>query len=139
MLAIVAHCLAWRSARNTGRTGGSAQDQHHSCLTWPETPVAKKEEWRTIVASSLDWEQAHASLESALKGLAPELRGKRPTGFPHSAWDLLEHIRITQRDLLEFVQNPSYEEKLEWPKDYWPTTSAPGSEKAWNECIAGWR
>ena len=81
--------------------------------------MAKKEEWRTIVASSLDWEQAHASLESALKGLAPELRGKRPTGFPHSAWDLLEHIRITQRDLLEFVQNPSYEEKLEWPKDYW--------------------
>ena len=101
--------------------------------------MGKKEEWRTIVASSLDWEQAHAALESALKGLAPEQRGKRPTGFPHSVWDLLEHIRITQRDLLEFVQNPSYEEKLEWPKDYWPATSAPASEKAWNECIAGWR
>ena len=101
--------------------------------------MAKKEEWRTIVASSLDWEQAHASLEHALRGLAPELRGKRPTGSPHSVWELLEHIRITQRDLLDFVQNPSYEEKLQWPKDYWPPTPAPASEKAWNETIAAWR
>jgi uncharacterized damage-inducible protein DinB len=101
--------------------------------------VAKKEEWRTIVASSLDWEQAHSSLETALRGLAPELRGKRPTGMPHSVWELLEHIRITQRDLLEFVQDPDYEEKLEWPKDYWPRSMAPANEKAWNESIAGWR
>ena len=73
-----------------------------------------KEDWRVIVASSLDWEQAHAKLESAVKGLAPPLRGERPAGYPHSAWELLEHIRITQRDLLEFCQNPEYEEKLAW-------------------------
>ena len=101
--------------------------------------MSKNEEWRKIVASSLDWEQAHASLEHALRGLAPELRGKRPTGFAHSVWELLEHIRITQHDLLDFVQNPSYEEKLEWPKDYWPPNTAPASEKAWNETIATWR
>ena len=107
--------------------------------TFAGDPVAKKEEWRTIVASSLDWEQAHSSLETALRGLAPELRGKRPTGMPHSVWELLEHIRITQHDLLEFVQDPSYEEKLEWPKDYWPRSMAPANEKAWNESVAGWR
>jgi uncharacterized damage-inducible protein DinB len=101
--------------------------------------MSKNEEWRTIVASSLDWEQAHASLEHALRGLTNEQRGKRPTGLPHSAWELLEHIRITQHDLLEFVQNPNYEEKLEWPKDYWPPNQAPASEKAWNESISTWR
>jgi len=101
--------------------------------------MTKKEEWRSIVASSLDWEQAHASLESAIKGLTAEQRGKRPAGFPHSVWELLEHIRITQRDLLDFVQNPEYEEKLQWPKDYWPPNSAPASEKAWNETVAAWR
>jgi len=101
--------------------------------------MTKKEEWRSIVASSLDWEQAHASLESAIKGLTAEQRGKRPAGFPHSVWELLEHIRITQRDLLDFVQNPDYEEKLQWPKDYWPPNSAPASEKAWNETVAAWR
>ncbi len=101
--------------------------------------MSNKEEWRAIVASSLDWEQAHSSLENSLKGLAPELRGRRPPGFSHSAWELLEHIRITQHDLLEFVQNPDYEEKLQWPKDYWPPNMAPASDKAWNESLAGWR
>ncbi len=101
--------------------------------------MSKKEEWRAIVASSLDWEEAHSSLENALRGIPPELRGKRPTGFAHSAWELLEHIRITQRDLLDFVQNPDYEERLQWPKDYWPSSTAPASEKVWNESVAAWR
>ena len=101
--------------------------------------MSNKEDWRAIVASSLDWEQAHSSLENVLKGLPSELRGKRPNGFAHSAWELLEHIRITQHDLLDFVQNPDYEEKLVWPKDYWPSASAPSGDKAWNESIAAWR
>ena len=75
------------------------------------------EAWRAIVASSLDWEQAHASLDSAVKGLPAELRGKRPDNFPHSVWELLDHIRRTQTDLLEFCRNPKYEE-LKWPDDY---------------------
>lgn len=104
-----------------------------------ELPLAGNEDWRAIVASSLNWEQAHATLENALKGLPPTLRGKRPTGFPHSIWELVEHIRITQHDLLDFVQNPDYEEKLKWPDDYWPSAPAPASEKSWNECLSGWK
>ena len=57
--------------------------------------MAAREEWRKIVASALDWEQAHASLDHAVEGLAPELRGRRPANFPHSAWELLDHIRRT--------------------------------------------
>jgi uncharacterized damage-inducible protein DinB len=101
--------------------------------------MSNKEDWRAIVASSLDWEQAHSSLENVLKGLPSELRGKRPNGFAHSVWELLEHIRITQHDLLDFVQDPDYEEKLVWPKDYWPSAAAPSGDKAWNESIAAWR
>lgn len=101
--------------------------------------MSNVEAWRGIVASSLDWEQAHSSLESALKGLPTELRGKRPDGLAHSVWELLEHIRRTQHDLLDFVRDPDYQETLEWPKDYWPPTAAPASEKAWNESLSGWR
>jgi uncharacterized damage-inducible protein DinB len=101
--------------------------------------LIKETDWRAIVASALDWEQAHSSLESVLKELPPELRGKRPTGLAHSPWELLEHIRITQRDLLDFVQDPNYEEKLQWPKDYWPSTPAPPSEKAWHDSLATWK
>lgn len=101
--------------------------------------MKKGEDWRAIVASSLNWEQAHSSLESVLRGFPTELRGRRPTGFPHSAWELLEHIRITQRDLLDFLQNPDYEEKLEWPRDYWPASMAPSSEKEWNAAVSSWK
>lgn len=93
-------------------------------------------DWRAIVASSLGWEQAHAVLENAAKDLAPALRGKRPDGYPHSPWELVEHIRITQHDLLDFCQNPNYVEKLEWPRDYWPVTPEPPSADAWEKSIA---
>ena len=101
--------------------------------------MAEKQDWRTIVASSLDWEQAHAKLENVVKGLAVPLRGQRPAGYPHSVWELLDHIRITQHDLLDFCQNPNYEEKLEWPRDYWPTTPEPPTPEAWDKCISDYR
>ena len=94
--------------------------------------MTEKQDWHAIIASSLDWEQAHAKLESALKGLPPPLRGQRPDNYPHSAWELVEHIRITQRDLLDFCQNPDYEETLAWPADYWPPTPKPATVEAWD-------
>lgn len=101
--------------------------------------MTEKQDWRAIFASSLSWEQAHANLESAVKGLAPQLRGQRPEGYPHSAWELLDHIRITQRDLLDFCQNSDYEETLAWPQDYWPSSPEPPSADAWDKCIADYR
>lgn len=101
--------------------------------------TADTPDWRRIVASALDWEQSHARLESTLKDLPETLRGERPAGYPHSAWELLEHIRITQRDLLDFCQNPNYEEKLSWPQDYWPPTPAPPTADAWDKTIEDYR
>lgn len=92
-----------------------------------------------IVASALTWEQAHVGLEQALDGLPPELRGVRPEGFPHSVWELVEHIRRAQHDLLDFCANPSYEEKLKWPDDYWPADPGPASEEEWDAALAGIR
>ena len=97
--------------------------------------MASSNEWAAIVASSLDWEQAHAGFEAATKGLAEELRGKRPQGSPHSAWELVEHIRLTQWDLLDFCRNADYEEQ-KWPDDYWPATPEPPSDSAWHESLA---
>ena len=90
--------------------------------------------WAEIIGSSLTWEQAHASLDNAVKGLAPEARGKRPANYPHSAWELLDHIRRTQHDLLEFCANPKYHEP-KWPDDYWPGSPEPPSKTAWDECL----
>jgi uncharacterized damage-inducible protein DinB len=78
-------------------------------------------------------------LEKAVKDLAPALRGQRPPSYPHSVWELLDHIRITQHDLLDFCQNSQYEEKLAWPQDYWPPTPAPPTADAWDKSIADYR
>ena len=91
--------------------------------------------WQEIVASSLDWDQAHITLDGALKGLTAEDRGRRAAGYPHSVWQLLEHIRIAQHDLLDFCRNPSYVHDLEWPGDYWPSNPAPAGEDAWKESL----
>ncbi|MEO5817242.1 MAG: DinB family protein [Gemmatimonadaceae bacterium] len=91
--------------------------------------------WQTIVASALDWDQAHVTLDAALKGLKKADRGTRPNGFPHSVWELVGHLRITQHDLLDFITNPKYVHGLKWPDDYWPPTQAPPSDSAWRSSL----
>jgi uncharacterized damage-inducible protein DinB len=100
--------------------------------------VASPNEWRSILASALNWEQAHASLTSAVDGLSPELRGKRPAGLVHSVWELVEHIRLTQKDLLDFCVDPNYHEP-KWPDDYWPSSPTPPNDRAWTDSLAAIR
>jgi hypothetical protein len=82
----------------------------------------------------LDWEEAHVGFDTAVTDIPAEVRGKRPPGLPHSPWEILEHMRRTQHDILEFCRNPNYQE-LTWPDDYWPSSAAPPSAKAWDESI----
>ena len=89
---------------------------------------------RATIAKLLDWQDAHAGLEQVVAGLSPDLRGRTPNGLPYSPWQLLEHIRLTQHDILEFCRNPSYQE-LDWPDDYWPKSASPPSAKAWDTSV----
>jgi uncharacterized damage-inducible protein DinB len=89
---------------------------------------------REQLARSLGWEDAHASFESATKGLPESLRGKVPDGLAWSCWQLVEHLRITQRDILEFCIDPAYEER-KWPDDYWPQGAAPESAEQWERSL----
>ena len=83
---------------------------------------------------------AHVTLDDAVKGLSPASRGKRPRGAQHSVWEIVEHIRIGQRDILDFSRNTDGSYKsLEWPSDYWPPTSAPPSRTAWNASLTAIR
>ena len=72
----------------------------------------------------------------AVEGIAPDKRGARPPGFEHSVWQLVEHLRIAQEDILEFCVNPKYEHNLNWPDDYWPKNPAPEDDKTWIQSIA---
>jgi uncharacterized damage-inducible protein DinB len=85
----------------------------------------------------LDWEDAHVSFDSAVKDVPEAVRGIVPDGSAHSPWQLLEHLRICQLDILDFCRNPKY---VEVPMEaYWPKTVAPPSARAWDESVAAFR
>jgi len=86
----------------------------------------------------LDWEDAHVSFDKAVDGIPPDKRGAQAAGFEHSVWQLLEHIRIAQDDILDFCINPRYSHALTWPDDYWPRRPAPPDETAWTESMAAY-
>ena|SRR5208282_1628797 len=77
---------------------------------------------------------AHVPFDAAVKNLPAALRGKRPRGVEHSPWEIVEHLRIAQGDILEFSRNPRHQSP-EWPGGYWPATPAPPDEKAWEKSL----
>ncbi len=81
---------------------------------------------------------AHIGLEAAIKDLAPKFRGERPAGAQHSPWEILEHIRIAQWDILEFSRNAKHVSP-DWPAGYWPSEPAPSSTAAWSKTISAIR
>ena len=78
---------------------------------------------------------AHVSLQDALKGLKPNLRGVKPDNMPYSIWQLVEHIRIAQWDMFQFCRDAEHKSP-KWPEEYWPKESAPGHESDWNGSIS---
>ena len=85
----------------------------------------------------LDWEDAHAGFDKAVAGMPVRLRGKAPKGSAHTPWQLLEHLRICQFDILDFCRNPGYVERS--MAEYWPPTAAPPSANAWAQSVAAFR
>jgi hypothetical protein len=81
--------------------------------------------------------QAFDTFESIVGGVPADHRGTVPPGAEHSAWQILEHIRIAQRDILDFIRNEdgSYR-KMNWPEDYWPKSAAPPDGGAWDRSVA---
>lgn len=82
----------------------------------------------------LDWEDAHVGFDTAVDGIPADKRGVKAPGFEYSAWQLVEHMRLAQDDILDFCVNPQYVHSLTWPDDYWPPP-APPNAGAWTESI----
>jgi len=93
---------------------------------------------REHVLYLLDGGGAHTRFNDAVKNMPERSRSVKPDGLPHSAWMLLEHLRIAQRDILEFSRNPKHASP-KWPEGYWPKTQAPPSPAAWNKSVQQFR
>src|SRR5690348_8579689 len=90
--------------------------------------------WRAHLVELLASGNAHATFEAAVRDLPPELRGKKARGAEHTAWQLLEHMRIAQWDILEFSRKPKHVSP-KWPDGYWPSTPGPADDAAWDKSI----
>jgi hypothetical protein len=82
--------------------------------------------------------RAHVSYEKAVADLPQDLRGKKPRGAPYSPWQQIEHIRLSQWDILEYIRNPRYK-AAKWPDEYWPKDPVPPNSGAWEKSIKAYR
>ena len=81
---------------------------------------------------------AHTTFDDAVKGVPIAKAGQRPEGAPHSPWELLEHLRLAQHDILKFSQGPGWVSP-KWPEGYWPKSPKPASAAAWRKSVSAFR
>ena len=100
--------------------------------------MPKDESIRDHLSKLLRWEDAHVGFDTAVADLSPEFRGARPAGQPHTPWRLLEHLRICQWDILEFIRSADHVSP-KFPDGYWPDGDGPPTAPAWDDSIARFR
>lgn len=89
---------------------------------------------RDLLLEQLEGRNAHVDFDQAVQGLTYKQTGIKVERLPHTIWELIEHIRIAQDDILEFSKNPDYE-ALDWPDDYWPESPQPESKEEFEASI----
>lgn len=81
---------------------------------------------------------AHLSFDDAVADFPMDAINRRPPNVPYTPWHLVEHLRLAQWDILDFVRNPQYQE-MKWPDDYWPAPNAEADAAAWEQTLAAFR
>lgn len=100
-------------------------------MSQPSAPdTALREQLVTLLTGS----NAHQSFDEAIHELPAGLRGVKPDKLPYSIWQLVDHIRIAQSDILEFTRDPSYRSPP-WPAGYWSPDAAPADEASWQQAV----
>jgi len=100
--------------------------------------MKKRDPIREQLVRVLSSGEAHVDFDAAVRGIPAKLLGVRPKKLPYSLWQLLEHMRLAQRDILDFCRDPKYRAP-KWPDDYWPKKPAPPSARAWGRSVAAYR
>lgn len=89
---------------------------------------------RKELAWLLEGGGAHVSFEEAIAKIPQKLYGAPVAGLPYTLWRVLQHMKISQTDILDYIKNPDYEEK-EWPEGYWPAEKSPPTSRAWQASV----
>ena len=98
------------------------------------TDMTSSKSIQKLLLEQLEGQNAHVSFDQAVQGLTYKQTGIKVEGIPHTIWELIEHIRLAQDDILEFCENPEYQ-ALEWPDDYWPKSHQPESNQEFQQAV----
>ena len=98
--------------------------------------MSANSEFRHQLAQNLRTGNAHLSFEDAVAEFPDAQINTRPEHVDYSFWHLVEHLRLTQADILRYVTDPGYQE-MDWPRDYWPATDAEATRADWDASVAG--
>jgi len=109
------------------------KEQHHQ-----KNPATRDQPLRDHLLYLLKGGGAHASFDDATGDWPIQITGAKVANYPHSAWALLEHMRLAQWDILEFSRNRKHLSP-KWPEGYWPASDAPAGEKEWKESVAAFK
>ena len=93
---------------------------------------------REELIHTLKGDQAHIPIENIIRDFPEDKINSHITEVPYTPWQLLEHMRLTQRDMLDYIQDPGYKEPV-WPDDYWPAKDKTASEEDWNNSVNQFR
>lgn len=93
---------------------------------------------REHAVNMLKGDGAHLEFEAVIKDMPAALRGKKPKGAAHTPWQVLEHLRISQADILGYLRDAAHQSP-EFPAGYWPSIEAPPSDKAWSKSAEAFR
>ncbi len=97
--------------------------------------VINQQSIRKHLVYLLNGDGAHTDFDTAIKDIRIDVRGMKPDGASHSPWEVLEHLRICQWDILEAIKSSNHVSP-EFPAGYWPKYSAPNSAKDWDNSVA---
>jgi uncharacterized damage-inducible protein DinB len=100
--------------------------------------MAESDALRQHLLDLLRGRNAHADFDVVMADFPSRLRGVKPPGAPHTGWQLLEHMRIAQSDILGFSRDAKHKSPP-WPEGYWPKTEAPPSAASWNNSLRSFR
>jgi len=100
--------------------------------------MAESDALRQHLLDLLRGRNAHADFDAVMADFPSRLRGVKPAGASHTGWQLLEHMRIAQSDILEFSLDAKHKSPA-WPDGYWPKTEAPPSAASWNNSLRSFR
>ena len=96
--------------------------------------MVQEQQLKKHLSTLVSGKGAHADFDTAVKGISSDHYGAEVKGLPYTLWQIVEHMRLSQNDILDYMRNPDYKERS-WPEGYWPKEGKPPKKDSWDQSV----